>query len=159
MYKDVTCKIGHQISQQINPCLKFLEMGHPILICLYLGSLISYRGSYLLNKICPGLLACLQPEKLSQNCGYFFLDTLYSIYKVDHHCFNAIKIRLKMATMRPKKCLASHGSSGKLAGSQLQLALVILAFDWPCGPILASLYSRINFVDRHTDRWTDTLAI
>ena len=31
------------------------------------------------------------------------------------------------------------------------LSFVRLAFDWPFGPILASLYSRIIFVDTRTD--------
>ena len=33
--------------------------------------------------------------------------------------------------------------------------LKILAFDWPFGPILASLHSQIIFVDGQTDRQTD----
>ena len=56
---------------------KILEIWYPILFCLYLGSLISYRKVFVLHmvlwnyELCPSLLGYLWQEKLSKNCSTF----------------------------------------------------------------------------------------
>ena len=45
----------------------------------FLYSRRSYE-SHLSNELCPSFLACLQPEKLSENCDSFFMNTLFCTF-------------------------------------------------------------------------------
>ena len=77
---------------------KFFAIWYPVLICSYLGSLISYRNVFVLQMelwipffiwIISSLLACLKPKKVGKKCGAslvrFFLHSPFNLSLLTGH--------------------------------------------------------------------------